>query len=130
MRNSPNGLCVGLSGLEVRATAPATAGLAALADAFTRPTAFETLAAFQTVTLFHHINPIGFRLFGFVCHSHTLTYGVFTKSETKRLKYFIVWGKKSHFCDKKWLTSIVLIWFFGKKVSPSALFSQEFAQHY
>ena len=90
MRNDPIGSEIGLGGLEVRATAPATARLAAFADTFTCPTAFETLIAFQAVTLFHHINPLGFRLFRFVCHSHTLTYGVFTKSETKRLNFFTV----------------------------------------
>ena len=90
MRNGPVGPDISLGGLEVRATAPAATRLAAFTDAFTCPTAFETLAAFQTVTLFHHINPLGFRLFGFVCHSHTLTYGVFTKSETKRLNFLTV----------------------------------------
>ena len=122
MRNSPNGLDVGLSCLEVRATAPATAGLAALADAFTRPTAFETLAAFQTVTLFHHINPLGFRLFRFVCHSHTPTYGVFTKSETKRLNFLAAGDKKSHFYSRLRLISIIIVQPWSKKIFPRALF--------
>ena len=97
MRNDPIGSEIGLGGLEVRATAPATARLAAFADTFTCPTAFETLIAFQAVTLFHHINPLGFRLFRFVCHSHTPTYGVFTKSETKRLNFLAAGDKKSRF---------------------------------
>jgi hypothetical protein len=88
---------IGLGGLEIRATAPATTRFAAFTDTFTRPTAFETLAAFQTVALFHHINPLGFRLFRFVCHSHTPAYGVFTKSETKRLNFLAARDKKSHF---------------------------------
>ena len=72
-----------LGGLKVRATAPASARLATFADPLTSPTAIETLSTFQTVALFHYINPLGFRLFRFICRSHAATYGVFNKSETK-----------------------------------------------